>query len=59
MHYQTVLVHRVDCINPALTGDDIFTTGSTVDEIASLLKGAGARRVDFLAYAGGADMIVS
>ena len=42
-----------------LIADDIFTTGSTVDEIASLLKGAGARRVDFLAYAGGADMIVS
>lgn len=49
--------------------DDIFTTGSTIDEIASLLKEgrvnekgesiAGASRVDFLAYAGGADMIVS
>lgn len=42
-----------------LIADDIFTTGSTVDEIALLLKDAGARRVDFLAYAGGADMIVS
>ena len=39
--------------------DDIFTTGSTIDGIASLLKEAGASRVDFLAYAGGADMIVS
>jgi predicted amidophosphoribosyltransferase len=39
--------------------DDIFTTGATIDEIASLLKQAGAARVDFLAYAGGADMIVS
>ncbi|MBR2707523.1 MAG: ComF family protein [Mogibacterium sp.] len=39
--------------------DDIYTTGSTIDEIASLLKAAGASRVDFLAYAGGADMIVS
>ena len=39
--------------------DDIFTTGATIDEIASLLKEAGASRVDFLAYAGGADMIVS
>lgn len=38
--------------------DDIFTTGSTIDEIASLLKQAGASRVDFLAYAATADMIV-
>ena len=39
--------------------DDIFTTGSTIDEIASLLKDAGASRVDFLTYAAAADMIVS
>ena len=39
--------------------DDIFTTGATIDEIASLLKDAGASRVDFLAYAGGRDMISS
>lgn len=39
--------------------DDIYTTGSTVNEMAFLLKEAGASRVDFLAYAGGADMIVS
>lgn len=39
--------------------DDIFTTGSTIDEIASLLKENGASRVDFLAYAGGADMLIS
>ncbi len=37
--------------------DDIYTTGATLDEIASILKEAGARRVDFLAYAGGVDMI--
>lgn len=39
--------------------DDIYTTGATLDEIASILKDAGARRVDFLAYAGGSDMISS
>ena len=38
--------------------DDIFTTGSTVDEIASLLKGHGASRVDFIAYAAAGDMII-
>lgn len=47
--------------------DDIFTTGATIDEIASLLKEdhvnekgetyQGASRVDFIAYAGGRDMI--
>lgn len=37
--------------------DDIYTTGATIDEIAGLLKEAGASRVDFLAYAGGRDMI--
>lgn len=39
--------------------DDIFTTGSTIDEISSLLKKSGAARTDFLAYAGGADLIVT
>ena len=39
--------------------DDIYTTGATLDEIAAILKEAGARRVDFLAYAGGSDMISS
>lgn len=37
--------------------DDIFTTGATVDEAAGLLKEHGASRVDFLAFAGGADII--
>ena len=31
--------------------DDIFTTGATIDEIARILKDAGASRVDFLAFA--------
>ena len=38
--------------------DDIFTTGSTVDEIASLLKSQGASRVDFLAFAAAGDMVI-
>ena len=37
--------------------DDIFTTGATVDEIARILKDAGASRVDFLAFAAAGDMI--
>ena len=37
--------------------DDIFTTGATLDEIALVLRGAGASRIDFLAFAGGKDMI--
>lgn len=37
--------------------DDIFTTGATVNEIAQILKGAGASRVDFIAFAAAGDMI--
>lgn len=37
--------------------DDIFTTGATIDEAAKVLKQNGASRVDFLAFAGGADII--
>ncbi len=36
--------------------DDIYTTGATVDEIASVLRKAGARKVDHLSFAAGADM---
>ena len=36
--------------------DDIFTTGATIDEIARILKDAGASRVDFLAFAAAGDM---
>ncbi len=49
--------------------DDIFTTGATINEIARILKASridkeggkktGAARVDFLAYAAAADIIVS
>ena len=39
--------------------DDIFTTGSTLDEAASVLKSAGASRVDFCVFASGADIITS
>lgn len=38
--------------------DDIFTTGSTVDEIASVLKAHGAAKVDFLAFAAAGDMVI-
>lgn len=43
--------------------DDIFTTGATIEEIASLLKApyadhCGASRVDFLAFAAAGDMIL-
>ena len=38
--------------------DDIFTTGSTIDETASLLKAHGAKRVDFLAFAAAGDMVI-
>ena len=36
--------------------DDIYTTGSTVDEAASLLKQNGAKETDFLSFASGADV---
>ena len=39
--------------------DDIYTTGATVDELALVLKEAGASGVDFLSFASGADMVKS
>lgn len=39
--------------------DDIFTTGATINEIARILKAAGATRVDFLTFASAADIIYS
>ena len=41
-----------------LLTDDIFTTGSTIDEIASLLKYHGASRVDFIAFSAAGDMVI-
>ena len=38
--------------------DDIFTTGSTIDEIARMLKSHGASRVDFIAFAAAGDMVI-
>ena len=39
--------------------DDIFTTGSTIDEMARVLREAGAARVDFIAFAAAGDMVLS
>ena len=36
--------------------DDVYTTGSTLDACAGVLKEAGAARVDVLTFAAGADM---
>ena len=36
--------------------DDVYTTGSTVDACAAVLKDAGAARVDVLTFAAGADV---
>ena len=50
--------------SPVLAGartlviDDIFTTGATLDEIARVLKEAGASRVDTLVFAAGADYLI-
>lgn len=36
--------------------DDVYTTGSTSDACAKVLKEAGAREVDVLTFAAGANM---
>jgi ComF family protein len=45
---------KLSCVSPykhAVIIDDVITTGSTVNEIASLLKKSGCRRVDIWAIA--------
>ncbi|MBR6329889.1 MAG: ComF family protein [Lachnospiraceae bacterium] len=42
-------------LKSVLLVDDIYTTGSTVDEISKVLKAAGAQRVYFLTAAAGSD----
>ena len=39
--------------------DDIYTTGATIDEISTTLYNFGAKNVDFLSFASGADVIKS
>jgi len=39
--------------------DDIYTTGSTIDEAARTLADAGAGSVDFISFASGADVVKS
>lgn len=39
--------------------DDIYTTGATIDEVATVLKECGASQVDFLSFASGADVVKS
>lgn len=47
----------LNCIIDLRLTDDIYTTGATLDEAASVLKAAGAARVDFAVFAAGADII--
>lgn len=47
------------CDAECLVIDDIYTTGATMDEIAKVLKQGGAKRVDILSFASGADMVKS
>lgn len=49
------LVRDASC----LVIDDIVTTGATIDAAASILKENGARIVDFISFASGADVIKS
>ena len=49
------LVKGANC----LVIDDIQTTGATADEVASVLLENGAKNVEFLSFASGADVIKS
>jgi adenine phosphoribosyltransferase len=44
------------CGKRILLIDDVYTTGSTLDACAAVLKEAGAARVDVLTFAAGADV---
>jgi ComF family protein len=52
-----VLPHGLDLIRGKrlLLIDDIYTTGSTVNECADVLKAAGALKVNFIVFAVGSD----
>ncbi|GHU49508.1 hypothetical protein FACS1894127_2890 [Clostridia bacterium] len=52
-----ILPHRADLIRGKrlLLTDDIYTTGSTINECADVLKTAGASEVDFIVFAVGSD----
>lgn len=50
-HYERIAGAKI------LVIDDIYTTGATVDEAASVLKQNGAAQVDVLSFAAGADVL--
>lgn len=55
LEYMKDRVLNADC----LIVDDIMTTGTTADEIATVLYHNGAHSVDFISFANGADVIKS
>ena len=55
MDGRRTLVQNASC----LIVDDIVTTGATVDEVAEVLYASGAKQVDFVSFASGADVVKS
>lgn len=51
-------MEKIDGTN-CLVIDDIYTTGATVDEISKTLYELGAKNVDFISFASGADVLKS
>ena len=51
LRHAFALRYRIRNVRSVLIIDDIYTTGSTVDAIASLLKVNGAEQVDFVCAA--------